>query len=137
MGLCIYKYYLACTVILGSVSGIFRHIRALFKSILRHIQNLVYLWHIQNPGILKWNNRDSNTNRPRTIVVKLLRFKDKTKIFQNANKLKGQNLFTNNDFSKATLELRKDLMVEVKRLRELGKIAYLNYTKIVSREKVE
>ena len=39
-------YYLSCTVILGSVSGIFRHIRALFKSILAHIQNFVYPWHI-------------------------------------------------------------------------------------------
>ena len=86
---------------------------------------------------VKRNNRDSNTDRPRTIVVKLLRFKDKTKIFPNANKLKEQNIFINNNFSKATLELRKDLMVEVKRLRELGKIAYLNYTTIVSREKVE
>ena len=86
---------------------------------------------------VKRNSRGSNTNRPRTIVVKLLRFKDKTKIFQNANKLKGQNIFINNDFSKATLELREDLMVEVKRIRELGKIAYLNYTTIVSREKVQ
>ena len=86
---------------------------------------------------VKLNNRDSNTNRPRTIVMKLLRLKDKTKIFQNANKLKGQNIFINNDFSKATLELKKDFMIEVKRLRELGKIAYLNYTTIVSREKVE
>ena len=86
---------------------------------------------------VKLNNRDSNTNRPRTIVMKLLRLKDKTKIFQNANKLKGQNICINNDFSKATLELKKDFMIEVKRLRELGKIAYLNYTTIVSREKVE
>ena len=92
---------------------------------------------IERSHRVKRNNRDNNTNRPRTIVVKLLRFKDKAKIFPNANKLKGQNLFINNDFSKATLELRKDLMVEVKRLRELGKIAYLNYTTIVSREKVE
>ena len=92
---------------------------------------------IERAHRVKRNNRDSNTNRPRTIVVKLLRFKDKTKIFQNANKLKGQNIFLNNDFSKATLELRKDLMVGVKRLKELGKIAYLNYTTIVSREKVE
>ena len=86
---------------------------------------------------VKRNNRDSNTNRPRTIVVKLLRFKDKTEIFQNTNKLKGQNIFINNDFNKETLELRKDLMIEVKRLWEVGKIAYLNYTTIVSREKVE
>ena len=51
MHLCIYKCYLACTVILGSVSGIFRHIRALLKSILPHIQNLVYPWQIQKPGM--------------------------------------------------------------------------------------
>ena len=92
---------------------------------------------IERAHRVKRNNIDSNTNRPRIIVVKLLLFKGKTKIFQNANKLKGQNIFINNDFSKATLELRKDLMVEVKRLRELGKITYLNYTTIVSREKVE
>ena len=45
MCLCIYKCYLACTTILGSVSGIFRQIQTLFKNILTHIQNLVYLWH--------------------------------------------------------------------------------------------
>ena len=80
---------------------------------------------------------DSNAKRPQTIVVKLLLLKDKTKIFQNANKLKGQNMLINYDFSKETLELRKDVIVEVKRLREQGKIAYLNYTTIVSTEKVE
>ena len=60
---------------------------------------------------MKRNNKDSSTNRPQTIGMKLLRFRDKTKIFQNANELKKQNIFINNDFSKATLELRKDLMV--------------------------
>ena len=69
--------------------------------------------------------------------MKLLLLKEKTKIFQNANKLKGQNMLINYDFSKETLELRKDVIVEVKRLREQGKIAYLNYTTIVSTEKVE
>ena len=48
MRLCIYKCYLACA---GSVSGIFRHSWALFKSILTHIQNLLYPSHIQNSGI--------------------------------------------------------------------------------------
>ena len=51
MRLCIYKCYLACIVVLGSVSGIFGHIRALFKSILTHIQSLLYPWHIQNSDI--------------------------------------------------------------------------------------
>ena len=36
---------------------------------------------IEHVHRVKRNNRDSNTNRSRTIVVKLLRFKEKTKIF--------------------------------------------------------
>ena len=63
MRLCIYKCYLACTVVLGSVSDISRHIQALFKSLLTHIQNLMFLtysepWyipitkHIQAPGYI-------------------------------------------------------------------------------------
>ena len=42
---------------------------------------------IEGARRVKHNNRDSNTKRPRKTVVKLLQFKDKTKIFQNANKL--------------------------------------------------
>ena len=57
MRLCIFKwYYLSCTVILGSFLGIFRHIRALFKSILAHIQNYLYPWHIQDAGIFLSQN---------------------------------------------------------------------------------
>ena len=88
-----------------------------------------------NPQV-EWNLiTDSKTNRPRTIVVKFLQYKEKTKIFKSANILKGQNIFMNNDFSKVASELRKNLMIEVERLRKLG--AYLNYTATVAREKME
>ena len=50
--------------------------------------------------------------------------------------IQGKYIFINNDFSKATSELKKDLMVEVKRPSELGKISYFNYTTIMSSEKV-
>ena len=53
-------------------------------------------------------------------------------IFQEEFKKQAENFG-----AEATLELRKDLIVEVKRLRELRKIAYLNDTTTVSREKVE
>ena len=39
----------ACT----PVSGVFRHIQALFNNILTYIQNLIYPWHIQNLGVFK------------------------------------------------------------------------------------
>ena len=51
--LCIHICYVPCKVILGSVSRIFKHIWALFKSIFTIFQNLLYLWHIQNPDIFK------------------------------------------------------------------------------------
>ena len=88
---------------------------------------------IEHAHQVKCNSRGINSSRPRKIVVKLLRLKGKTKVFQNTNKLKGQNIFINYDLSTATLELEKDLMVEVKRLREIDKIGYLNYSIIVSR----
>ena len=53
--LCIYKCYLACAVVLGSASG--TYIQAVFKSILTHIQNLVYPCQIQNPGIIRLTPR--------------------------------------------------------------------------------
>ena len=51
MRLCIYKSYLAYAVILGSVSGIFRHIRALYEHTHVYSEPCVSLaysepWHI-------------------------------------------------------------------------------------------
>ena len=88
-------------------------------------------------SLMKDNKRDSNINKPPAIVVKMLRFKDKTKVFQNPNKLTGQNVFINNDFGKKKLGLRKDLMIEVKGLMKLSKVAYSNYITKVFRENIE
>ena len=46
MRLCIYKWDLSCTVIVGSALGLFRRIRALSKSILTHIQDFEYRWYV-------------------------------------------------------------------------------------------
>ena len=70
-------------------------------------------------------------NTPRTIVCRILNDKDKVKILRNAKKLKGKNIFLNEDFCQATLDHRKELWKELKRLREEGKIAYLQCRSIV------
>ena len=71
----------------------------------------------------------------RIIVCRILNYKDKVKILRNAKKLKGKNIFINEDFCQATLDHRKELWKEVKRLREEGKIAYLQYRSIVVKRK--
>ena len=46
-------------------------------------------------------------NRPRTIICKFLRFKDKQKILKNAKKLKNSGIYIYEDFCNDTMELRK------------------------------
>ena len=50
---------------------------------------------------------------------------------RNANKLKGTNIFINEDFSSETLAYRKNLWQNVKHHRNQGKKAYLNYRSVV------
>ena len=79
--------------------------------------------------------RDGNGERPRTVVLKLLDFKDKEKVLSKRKKLTNTNIFINEDFCKETVEIRKSLMPKVKELREQGKYAIISYDKIVSRER--
>ena len=72
----------------------------------------------------------------RTIVCKLLSYKDNVKVLQNCKKLKGSHIYINEDFCQATLQYRKELWKEVKRLREEeDKIAYLQYRSVVVKDK--
>ena len=48
-----------------------------------------------------------NQSKPRTIVCRLLKFKDKEKILQNSKKFKDTGTFIFEDFCKATMELLK------------------------------
>ena len=64
--------------------------------------------------------------------MQLLQFKVKQNILRKAKILKGTDTLINED----TIEYRKELWEEVKLLRNHGKIAYLNYRTIISRDKV-
>ena len=70
-------------------------------------------------------------DRPRPVVVKLLRFKDREAILQRAKSLRGTNIYINEDFTDAVRRKRKDLMPELKAARQRGDIAYLRYDKLV------
>ena len=79
----------------------------------------------------KRSKSNNNSEKPRTIVCKLLNYKQKEEILRNTKKLKGSNIFINEDFCYETMQYRKKLWEEVKNLRSQGKIAYLNYQLLV------
>lgn len=72
-----------------------------------------------------------NEGRPRTIVMKLLSYKDKERILKLAKNLKGTSIYINEDFSPATMKIRKDLFKEIKRRREKGERVGIKYDRIV------
>ena len=51
----------------------------------------------------------TSSNKPRTIVCKLLSYKQKKEVLKNAKKLKGSNIFINEDFCFETMQRRKEL----------------------------
>lgn len=69
--------------------------------------------------------------RPRKIMVKLLRFKDKQMILSTAKKLKGSNIYINDDFSEALLQKRRELWPKLKAARDRGERAILKYDKLI------
>ena len=73
--------------------------------------------------------------KPRSIVCRFLRFKDKQKILSNAKKLKNTGIFIYEDYCKETMDLRKSLWEEVLQHRQQNKIAYLNYRSVAVRER--
>ena len=56
-------------------------------------------------------------------------------ILSSIHKLIESDIFINEDFSKQTTDLRKELWKEVKQLRSEGKIAYLNYRSVVTKRR--
>ena len=68
-------------------------------------------------------NNTNNGNNPPAIICNLPKYKKIVKVIQKANKLKGNNKFINDDFSKETMGLPKQLRKEIKAHRDKGKVA--------------
>lgn len=69
--------------------------------------------------------------RPRSVVVKLLRFKDKEEILKRAKNLRGTKLYINEDYSEKVRLRRKELLPQLREARNQGNIAYLKYDQLV------
>ena len=80
-------------------------------------------------------DKNNRSNTTRKVVWRILSYKDKVKILRNAKKLKGRNIFINEDFCQATLDHRKGVGKEAQRSREEGKIVYLQHKSFAVKKK--
>ena len=120
------------------IDGIKEHIKETWDECERRVHSMLKeRLDIENVEIDRAHRAGRKSgSKPRTTVCKLLRFKDKQTILRKAKIPKGTNIFINDDYCQDTVQCRNELWEEVKVLRSQGKIAYLIYRTIVSRDKV-
>jgi hypothetical protein len=90
-----------------------------------------------NPDIEHVNRIGSADNRtadrPRPIIVRFKSFTDRQSCLRSATSLKGTNIFLNDDVSRATQEIRRGKLAELKQKRSQGLIAYFSGANIVTK----
>ena len=85
----------------------------------------------------KIQRNDGARNRKRTIVVKFLNFKDKSRILHTyrQNKLWKEKIFINEAFAEETASICKGLLQKAKDLRSQNKVAKVVHDKLIVYEK--
>lgn len=73
--------------------------------------------------------------RPRPIVARFSRFCDREAVMRNSNKLRGTNIFVNEDLCASSQAVKNAQMPQLKQARAQGKIAYFRHTKLIIKER--
>ena len=76
-----------------------------------------------------------NSTKPRTIVAKFLKFTHRQEILRNSFKLKGSQIFINEDLCETSINKRKEQLEELREAKKAGKTAYFVHTRLVVRDK--
>ena len=71
--------------------------------------------------------------KPRTVIFKLLNYKDKERILKQSKLLKNTGIYINEDFSDETMLIRKELRTEMKKARADGMYSVIVYDQLVTR----
>ena len=75
--------------------------------------------------------RSSAESKPRKIVARFLNYKDRESVLKAKKKLRGTNVFVNEDYSDRVMKKRMDLMPELKEARRRNQRAFLRYDKLI------
>ena len=76
-------------------------------------------------------NKNISSNRPRPTIVRLASHSQRDKCLKSSHKLKGTNIFINEDVSKTTHEIRKSKLDLLKEKRRQGFKAYFSDVDVV------
>ena len=93
---------------------------------------------LQLPGVeLERAHRvgQRQNDRPRPIVARFTRYCDREAAMRNAKKLRGTNIYLNDDLCAASQAIKNSQMPQMKQARAAGKIAYFRHTKLIVKDR--
>lgn len=74
-------------------------------------------------------------DRPRHILARFARYCDRDAVMRNSNKLRGTNIFMNEDLCAASQAVKNAQMPLLKQARAQGKVAFFRHTRLIIKEK--
>ena len=81
--------------------------------------------------------RPRREGKPRPIVARFLRYSDREAVIRNGRKLRGTNIFVNEDLCAASQAIKSSQFPLLKQAGAQGKIAFFRHTKLIIRERNE
>ncbi len=75
--------------------------------------------------------------KPRPIVARFSRFCDREAVMRSARKLRGTNVYLNDDLCAASQTIKNAQIPLMKQARAQGKIAYFRHTKLIIRDRFD
>lgn len=73
--------------------------------------------------------------KPRPIIARFSRYCEREAVMRNAKKLKGTNIYVNEDLCPESQSIKMSQMPLLKQARAQGKVAFFRHTKLIIREK--
>ena len=77
----------------------------------------------------------ASSSRSRVVIARFEKFSEREAVIRNARKLKGTNIFIDEDLCPASLEIRRSQMPLMKKAREEGKVAFFRHTRLIIKDK--
>ena len=78
---------------------------------------------------------NASSMRPRTVICRLVSWKQKDPILKAARIVKPDGMFVNEDLAAETLQRRKDQLPKLKQAKQAGKIAYFALDKLIIKDR--
>lgn len=75
--------------------------------------------------------------KPRPIVARFLRYCDREAVLRNRTKLKGINIYVNEDLCAASQAVKSAQFPQMREAKAQGKIAFFRHTKLIIKERID